>query len=196
MRKEALAPTPIQKTGHTVRWLASGRWLMMTVVTMMAAWLAGCGAIYDAIVPPPVDESRKKIAFYFAQPDYEQGLVRRAAVGGEPVLYTQQKPILEGEDIDQAVPMRDAAGYFFVGIKLKDSGARKLAQSTPNMIGKQLALVVDDRLLGAAIIDDPIDRGMFAMATSDRNAAISLAMLLNPGKPGQATQASTTRLSR
>lgn len=196
MRKEILVLTLIQKPDEKVGWFASGRLLMMTVVAMMTAWLAGCGAIYDAIVPPPVDERRQKIAFYFAQPDYEQGLVRRAAAGGEPVLYAQQKPILEGDDIDQALPMRDASGYFFVGIKLKDSGARKLAQSTPAMIGKQLALVVDERLLGAAPIDGPIDKGMFAMATSDRNAAFVLAGLLNPITPGQTTQASTTRLSR
>lgn len=141
--------------------------------------LAGCGAIYDAIVPPPVDH-RPHVAFYFAQDGYEQGLIRRTGPGGVPVLYTQQKPILEGRDIEQAVAMRDAAGYFFVGIKLKDSGARKLAQSTPTMLGKQLALVVNERLLGAAIIDDPIDKGLFAMATSDRNAAFALADLLNP----------------
>ncbi len=159
-----------------IRFLSTAR-----VVGLMAFLLlaTGCGAIYDAIVPPPVDH-RTDIAFYFAQDSYEQGLIRRAGPGGAPVLYTQQKPILEGQDIEQAVPMRDAAGYFFVGIKLKDSGARKLAQSTPSMLGKQLALVVNERLLGAAIIDDPIEKGLFAMATSDRNAAFALADLLNP----------------
>lgn len=141
--------------------------------------LSGCGAIYDAIVPPPPDD-RQSIAFYFAQDNYEQGLVMRAARGGEPKVYTQQKPIIEGPDIKMAMPMKDAAGYFFVGIQLNDSGARKLAQSTPQMIGKQLALVVDDRLLGAALIDGPIDKGMFAMATSDRNAAFALSELLSP----------------
>ena len=141
--------------------------------------LTGCGAIYDAIVPPPPDD-RQNVAFYFAQDVYEQGLVMRAARGGEPKVYAQQQPIVEGTDIKMAVPMKDAAGYFFVGIQLNDSGARKLAQSTPQMIGKQLALVVDDRLLGAAFIDAPIDKGMFAMATSDRNAAFVLSDLLSP----------------
>lgn len=145
--------------------------------------LTGCGAIYDAIVPPEPDEGRQKIAFYFAQDTYEQGLVIRAAHGGEPKFYAQQKPILERADIKMAVPMKDASGYFFVGIQLNDSGARKLAQATPQMIGKQLALVVDDRLVGAALIDAPIDKGMFAMATPNRNAAFVLAELLNPTTP-------------
>ena len=141
--------------------------------------LTGCGAIYDSIVPPPPDE-RQNVAFYFAQDEYEQGLVMRAARGGEPKVYAQQTPIVQGSDIKMAVPMKDAAGYFFVGIQLNDSGARKLAQSTPQMIGMQLALVVDDRLLGAALIDGPIDKGTFAMATSSKNAAFVLSDLLSP----------------
>jgi len=158
------------------RFIAS--WRLLIVLALMFV-LSGCGAIYDAIVPSPPDP-RQEISFYFAQDEYKQGLIRRAAIGGDPTLYTQQKSIIDGSDIDQAVPMRDAAGYFFVGIRLKDSGARKLAQATPDMIGKQLALVIDGRLLGAALIDDPIDKGMFAMATSDRNSAVALAELLNP----------------
>jgi preprotein translocase subunit SecD len=146
------------------------------------ALITGCGAIYDAIVPPPPDD-RQQVAFYFAQDEYEQGLVMRTARGGEPKLYTQQTPIIKGAEIKMAVPMKDPNGYFFVGIQLDDSGARKLAQATPDMIGKQLALVVDDRLLGAALIDGPIDKGMFAMATSDRNAAFVLAGLLSPRSP-------------
>jgi len=144
--------------------------------------LAGCGAIYDSVVPPPPDD-RQQVAFYFAQQEYEQGLVMRTARGGEPRVYAQQKPIVQGTDIQRAVPLRDAAGYFFVGIELNDSGARKLAQATPRMIGKQLALVVDDRLLGVALIDGPIDKGMFAMATSDRNGAFALSDLLSPKSP-------------
>lgn len=146
------------------------------------ALLAGCGAIYDAIVPLPPDD-RQHIAFYFAQPQYEQGLVMRAARGGEPKVYAQQTPIVEGKDIKMAVAMRDAAGYFFVGIQLNDSGARKLAQASLAMIGKQLVLVVDGRLLGMALIDGPIDKGMFAMATADRNTAFALADVLSPKMP-------------
>jgi len=149
------------------------------LLVALSVLLTGCGAIYDSIVPPPPDQ-RQRVAFYFAQSTYEQGLVMRAARGGEPKVYAQQKPIIEGSDIKMAAPMKDAAGYFFVGIQLNDSGARKLAQTTPQMIGKQLALVVDDRLLGAALIDGPIDKGMFAMATANKNAAFVLSGLLNP----------------
>lgn len=157
-------------------------YLRLSLTVGLLGLLAGCGAIYDAIVPPPPDE-RQKVAFYFAQDDYEQGLVMRAARGGDPKVYTQQTPIVQGTDIKMAVPMKDASGYFFVGIQLNDSGERKLAQSTPQMIGWQLALIVDERLLGAALIDGPIDKGMFAMATSDRNAAFVLSDLLSPKSP-------------
>ncbi len=149
---------------------------------VFAVGLTGCGAIYDSIVPPPPDD-RQNIAFYFAQDEYEQGLVMRAARGGEPKVYTQQKPIIEGPDIKMAMPMKDAAGYFFVGVQLNDSGTRKLAQATPSMIGKHLALIVDGRLFGAALIDGPIDKGTFAMPTADKNAAFVLSDLLSPSSP-------------
>jgi preprotein translocase subunit SecD len=157
--------------------------LLRTIALIgLLAFVSGCGAIYDAIVPPPPDD-RQAIAFYFAQADYEPGLVMRTARGGEPKVYAQQKPIVEGVDIKMAVAMKDAAGYFFVGIQLNDSGARKLAQASPTMIGKQLALVVDGSLLGRALIDGPIDKGMFAMATADRQTAFTIADLLSPKSP-------------
>jgi preprotein translocase subunit SecD len=155
------------------------RWFGLLVLMAM---LTGCGAIYDSLVPPPPDE-RQNIAFYFAQDQYRQGLVMRAARGGTPKVYAQQTPIVQGTDIQRAVPMKDAAGYFFVGIQLNDSGARKLAQASPKMIGKQLALVVDGQLIGAALIDAPIDKGTFAMATSNKNAAFALSDLLSPKAP-------------
>jgi preprotein translocase subunit SecD len=153
----------------------TSKWLVLLLAFIA---LAGCGAIYDSIVGLPEDD-RAQVEFYFAQDEYQQGLIRRAATSNQPALYTQQIPILEANDIEQALPMRDAAGYFFVGIKLKDSGARKLARTTPGMIGKRLAVVIDGRLLGAALIDGPIDKGAFAIATNDRNSAFALAQLLN-----------------
>ena len=104
----------------------------------------------------------------------------RAARGGEPKVYTQQAPIIEVPEIKMAMLMKDAAGYFSLGAQLNDGGTRKLAQSMPSMIGKQLALIVDNRLLGAALIDGPIDKGMFAMPTADKNAAFVLSDLLSP----------------
>lgn len=152
------------------------RWF---VVVLVCTYLQGCGAIYDAAFPPPPDE-RQQIVFYIGQSVYEPSLVLRTGRGGEPRLYTEQTPVLKGTDIEVAMPMKDAAGYYFVGIRLKDSGARKLAQASARAVGKQLALVINERLLGAALIDSPIEKGTFAMATADQSSAFILAGALNP----------------
>ena len=155
------------------------RWLGL--VGSLSA-LAGCGAIYDSMFPPPPDE-RQQIVFYIGQQAYEPSLVLRTGRGGYPRLYTEQKAIVTGADIEMAVPMKDAAGYFFVGIRLTDSGARKLAQASKRAIGKELALVADELLIGSALIDSPLDKGTFAMATRDQNSAFRLAGALSPRIP-------------
>jgi preprotein translocase subunit SecD len=149
-----------------------------SLLAVLLLALGGCGAIWDQMYPEP--EPDASIGFYIAQTDYAQGLLSYVSSPGGPRLYLQQQPIVKAVDIQSATPMVDRAGYFFVGIRLNDSGARKLAQATATSINKQLALLVGDRLVGAASIDEPIDKGMFAMATRDRASAFALANLLEP----------------
>lgn len=154
------------------------RWISRVFLVFFALSIAGCGAIWDNLFP--LDDERSQIGFYLARPTYEQGLMSFTPRGGGQRLYLQQQPIVTGLEIRSATPMIDATGHFFVAIRLKDSGARKLAQATEDSKGHLLALRAGDQLIGAAPIDGPIDKGLFAMATRDRASAIALSQLLNP----------------
>jgi len=181
---------PVSRVGEGLNWCVGGLgWLkLMLMVSIKRArqcllvavmlTLGGCGAIWDQIYPEPQPDA--SIGFYIAQVDYAQGLLSFVPNPGGARLYLQQQPIVKGVEIQSATPMVDRAGYFFVGIRLTDSGARKLAQATAEATDKQLALLVGGRLMGAAVIDGPIDKGMFAMATRDRASAFALADLLEP----------------
>jgi preprotein translocase subunit SecD len=181
---------PASRVGEGLNWGVRGLgWLkLMLMVSIkrsrqcflvfLTLTLGGCGAIWDQMYPEPQRDA--SIGFYIAQADYAQGLLSSVSSPGGPRLYVQQQPIVKGVEIQSATPMVDKAGYFFVAIRLTDSGARKLAQATAEATDKQLALLVGGRLMGAAFIDSPIDKGMFAMATRDRASAFALADLLAP----------------
>ncbi len=151
------------------------RWLTVC----LAIGLTGCGALWDAAYPPPPDP-RVVVGFYIAKTQAAPGWIEQSMDGADAVLYLSQEPIVSGTEIRSATPMRDAAGYFFVGIRLNDSGARKLAQASTRAVGDRLALVINERLLGSALIDAPIEKGMFAMATRDRASAMTLSQALSP----------------
>jgi preprotein translocase subunit SecD len=76
--------------------------------------------------------------------------------------------------------MVDAALQYFVAVRLKDKGASQLARATTQAVGRQLTLMVGDRFLGGALIDAPIEQGVFALPMQDQAAAFALAQLLNP----------------
>ena len=156
--------------------------LRVIVIGLVVATLAGCGAIYDMIDPPPPDE-RITLRFYVGQAQYAESLVLRTARGGEPKVYTEQVPILTAANIKMAVPMKDAKGYFFVGIRLDEKGSRVLAQASSRAVGKTLVLIVDEKLVTASPIDSPITEGTFAIAMPDRASTFALASLLNPREP-------------
>lgn len=154
-----------------------GRGLTLLVLLVTLS-VSGCGALWDAMYPPPPDP-RATVGFYIAKTEPSEGWLKRTTIEASSVLYLAQEPIVTGTDIRSATPMTDPAGYFFVAIRLNDSGTRKLAQASARAAGDRLALIINNRLLGSAPIDTPIDKGLFAMATRDRSSAITLAQALS-----------------
>ncbi len=155
------------------------RMLLRCFTALMAVTLSGCGALWDLAYPPPPDP-RAAIGFYLAKTEPTKDWVKREAEGEQPPLYLAPTPVVSGTDVQAATPMTDPSGLFFVAIRLNDSGTRKLAEVSALALGDQLALVMNDRLLGAALIDAPIEHGLFAMATRDETAAFILSLALHP----------------
>ncbi len=148
-------------------------------IALMAVMLSGCGALWDLAYPPPPDQ-RAAIGFYLAKTEPIVDWVKREGVGEQPALYLAPRPVVSGTEVRAATPMTDPSGLFFVAIRLNGSGTRKLAEASALALGDQLALVMEDQLLGAALIDAPIEQGLFAMAVRDKTAAFVLSLALHP----------------
>ena len=146
--------------------------------------LSGCGAIWESMYPS-VPSNQPPYAFHLASKNEMPGLLPWKDRSGEHTLYLQREPLLTRVDIKGASAMVDGAGQFFVAIRLSDSGSRKLARVSVDHIGQSLALVTGGYLMGSALIDAPIDKGLFAMAVTSRNSAFALAEFLAPDRPVQ-----------
>jgi len=155
------------------------RMALRGATAVMAVMLSGCGALWDLAYPPPPDP-RAGIGFYLAKTEPTVDWVKREGVGEQPALYLAPEPVVLGTEVQAATAMMDPSGLFFVAIRLNGSGTRKLAEVSALALGDQLALVMADRLLGAALIDAPIEQGLFAMAVRDKTAAFVLSLTLHP----------------
>jgi|UniRef100_UPI0040488936 preprotein translocase subunit SecD len=155
------------------------RMALRVVTALMTVMLSGCGALWDLAYPPPPDP-RASIGFYLAKTEPTVAWVKREGVGEQPALYLAPTPVVLGTAVQAATPMTDPSGLFYVAIRLNGNGTRKLAEVSALALGDQLALVIEDRLLGAALIDAPIKQGLFAMAVRDKNAAFVLSLALHP----------------
>lgn len=155
------------------------RMLLRCATALMAVMLSGCGALWDLAYPPPPDP-RAEIGFYLAKTEPTVAWVKREGLGEQPALYLAPTPVVLGTEVQAATAMTDPSGQFFVAIRLNGTGTRKLAEASVLALGDQLALVIEDRLLGAALIDAAIDQGLFAMAVRDKTAAFVLSLTLHP----------------
>jgi preprotein translocase subunit SecD len=144
----------------------------------------GCGALWESMYP---SESNKLPAysFHIASTHDAPGLLPWTDAQGKQTLYLQRESLLTRADIKGASPMVDATGQFFVAIRLSDSGSRKLASMSRTNVGQSLALVTGSYLMGSALMDGPIEKGLFAMAVTSRNSAFALAEFLSPDRPVQ-----------
>jgi hypothetical protein len=176
-----LQQTPKIVGPKQVMWLRRSIDMLVVACLLM---LSGCGALWESMYPSEASKL-PTYAFHLASTQDAPGLLPWSDGPGRHTLYLQRESLLTRSDIKGASPMVDAAGQFFVAIRLSDSGSRKLTSVSRDHIGQSLALVTGGHLIGSALIDGPIDKGLFAMAVTSRNSAFALADFLAPDRPVQ-----------
>lgn len=71
--------------------------------------------------------------------------------------------VLEGSDIRDAEAdmYRDDLGFegYAVILKLNDAGVKKFARATAENVGKRIAIIYDDKVISAPIVEEPIESG-------------------------------------
>ncbi len=97
------------------------------------------------------------------------------------VLPVYIQPLMYGEMIADAQPGTNM-GKHIVHFKLTDAGTRKFAEITKNNIGKLLAIVLDNKVISAPMINEPILTGSGQISGAfDEQSAKDLAILLRSG---------------
>lgn len=92
------------------------------------------------------------------------------------------KTVLSGTDLKDAREETNQNGQHEVAIKFTDEGAQKFAQLTTENVGKQIAIVLDGKVLTDPRVNEPITGGQ-AVITGQRSLeeAHNLAVLLRSG---------------
>lgn len=70
------------------------------------------------------------------------------------------KIIIQGTDVSDASPeLNTQSGGYSVSLKLTDSGAKKFGEATARLIGKPIAIFMDNQLISAPVVQSAIPDG-------------------------------------
>jgi len=133
-------------------------------------------------VPPAASTTPPDVQLRFAETEPAPGLAR--IEGNGRVLYLQPKAVLSTDDIASAVARTDPLSSSpVVELTLTPSGRDRLARATTDNVGRILAVLVDEALITAPIIREPIIGGRVQISGSMTVAqATDLALLLGAGR--------------
>ncbi len=114
--------------------------------------------------------------------------VDRAEAGGQTEYLLLEEPVVQGEDLDDSQPGFDQrTNEPIISFRFNASGARKFGRFTQENVGEPFAIVLDDKVISAPVIREPIlggsgqISGNFTVETSN-NLAIQLRSGALPAK--------------
>src|SRR5438105_3301928 len=113
----------------------------------------------------------------------ESELLKSAkAEGGAPIVI-EKRIVVSGEDLTDAQPGFDQRnGEPIVSFRFNTNGARRFAQATQENVGKPFAIVLDNEVISAPVIREPILGGSGQISGNFTvQAANDLAILLRAG---------------
>src|SRR5882672_5142026 len=102
---------------------------------------------------------------------------------GKPPYVIEKRVVVSGEDLTDAQPCFDQrTSEPIVSFKFNINGARKFAQATQENVGRPLAIVLDNEVIAAPVIHEPILGGSGQISGSFTvQGANDLAILLRAG---------------
>jgi preprotein translocase subunit SecD len=116
------------------------------------------------------------------RPPAESEILYDAKNSQVPFLI-QKQVLVQGEDLTDAQPGFDQrSGEPIVTFKFNSNGARRFAQATQENVGRPFAIVLDNQVISAPVIREPILGGSGQISGSfTPQAATDLAILLRAG---------------
>jgi preprotein translocase subunit SecD len=105
-----------------------------------------------------------------------------AVQDGEMTLILEKKIVISGDHLNNAQVQIDQNGAAVVAFSLKQVGAQRFGEATSNNRGKLLAIVLDNKILSAPRINEPIMGGEGRISGNfTLESANELALMLRAG---------------
>lgn len=79
-------------------------------------------------------------------------------------IYVAKTSIISGSDVKLFSPNLDEDGKWIIYLTLTKAGADKFRIETCRLIGKQLAIILDGKLMSAPVLRAPIEDGMIVIS--------------------------------
>lgn len=99
-----------------------------------------------------------------------------------PLYVLDARPIITGDYLIDARPQQDPVEGSVVNFQLNAEGGRRFRTETGRHVGDFMAIVLDDRVITAPVINSPIgSRGMITVGSRDIQDAQDLALVLRAG---------------
>lgn len=90
--------------------------------------------------------------------------------------------VIDGRDVEKAGAAQNQGGGFMVTLKLKGEGPEKFQAATAKFKGQQIAIMLDDQVISAPMVENEIPGGEAIITGSfDAKGAQELADLINGG---------------
>lgn len=100
----------------------------------------------------------------------------------EPFLLVKSRAVLTGEELTDAQPSFDQSGDPVVSFRFNQKGARAFGVTTAQNVGKRFAIVLDDKVISAPVIETPIYGGSGIIRGSfTTESATNLSVLMRAG---------------
>jgi len=121
--------------------------------------------------------------------DYQIGVPRNNRIalpnqsqGGAPQVVMLDS-IISGADLSNAYPSNDEYGRPSIAFQLHSSGAQKFGRTTTQNVGRPFAIVLDNTIVSAPVINSPITGGSGSITGSfTPDEADNLAIVLKSGQ--------------
>jgi preprotein translocase subunit SecD len=126
---------------------------------------------------PASDQTRIKFELRRAENEPAEGLVEYALESPNHKIYLHKEAFITNKDVLNALVVIDEhTGHFNIEITFTKEGAERIAQITEQHIGKPIAVLFDNRVVTAPIVnsrvsDTAIISGQFSKAEAERIAS-------------------------
>lgn len=108
-----------------------------------------------------IEEIGKTALLTFQEVDETKKNSDGTYIPADPAKEDEKKRIiLQGTDIVDATaePSQEGAG-FQISLKMSDAGTKKFAEATARLVGKPIAIFMDNKQISAPVVDEPIPNG-------------------------------------